>query len=108
MTPFDLNGVVRIICMIASHFDHECRFLCLQSKLDIAIDGMQELEAFDISQVVKTERENRRVKKDLTECQHEHKATPLPPTPHPRTYTLATLLLQPNWMHQQKHTLSYL
>ncbi|MCJ8734492.1 hypothetical protein PDJAM_G00235860 [Pangasius djambal] len=47
-------------------------------------EGMQELEAFDLSHVVSKQRENQRIKRDLAECQHELRVTPQPPTPRPR------------------------
>lgn len=50
---------------------------------------MLELETFDISHVVRKQRENLRMKRDLEKCQDELQATPHPPTPRPRTYTLA-------------------
>lgn len=58
-------------------------------KLQNMTEGMQELETFDLSRVVGKQRDYRRMKRDLAECQHELQATPQPPTPHPRTYTLA-------------------
>ncbi|XP_053487518.1 olfactomedin-4 [Ictalurus furcatus] len=54
------------------------------TKLQNMTEGMKELEAFDLSLVVSKQRENQRIKRELTECQHELQATPQPPTPHPR------------------------
>ncbi|XP_060784389.1 olfactomedin-4-like [Neoarius graeffei] len=54
------------------------------SKLQNMTQGMQELEAFDLLQVVSKQRENQRIKQDLAECKNELRATPPPPTPHPR------------------------
>ncbi|XP_017328948.1 olfactomedin-4 [Ictalurus punctatus] len=54
------------------------------TKLQNMTEGMQELEAFDLSHVVSKQRENRRIKRDLAECQHELQATPRRPTPRPR------------------------
>lgn len=52
-------------------------------------EGMQELEAFDLLHVSRKQRENQRLMIDLAECQRELQATPQPPTPGPRVYTLA-------------------
>lgn len=52
-------------------------------------ETMQELEAFDLSQVISRQRENQRMKRDLAECQDELHATMQPPTAHPSTSTSA-------------------
>ncbi|XP_030630318.1 olfactomedin-4-like [Chanos chanos] len=44
---------------------------------------MEELEKFDHTRVVSKQRENQRLKRELTECRDELQATPLPPTPEP-------------------------
>ncbi|MCJ8734493.1 hypothetical protein PDJAM_G00235880 [Pangasius djambal] len=54
------------------------------AKLESMTKGMKELEAFDLLHVVIKERENRRVKRELTACQNKRQATPQPPTPRPR------------------------
>ncbi|KAI5105555.1 olfactomedin-4-like [Silurus meridionalis] len=54
------------------------------TKLQSMTEGMQELEAFDLSHVVSKQRENQRIKQELAECQHELQATLQPPTPRPR------------------------
>ncbi|KAB5571639.1 hypothetical protein PHYPO_G00227380 [Pangasianodon hypophthalmus] len=54
------------------------------TKVKNMTEGMQELEAFDLSHVVSKQRENQRIKRDLAECQHELQATPQPPAPRPR------------------------
>ncbi|KAF4094256.1 hypothetical protein AMELA_G00011100 [Ameiurus melas] len=54
------------------------------TELQNMTEGMKDLEAFDLSHVVSKQRENRRMKRDLAECQHELQATPRPPTPRPR------------------------
>ncbi|KAI5105547.1 olfactomedin-4-like [Silurus meridionalis] len=54
------------------------------TKLQSMTQGMQELEAFDVSQVVSKQRENQRFKMELAECQHELQATPQPSTPRPQ------------------------
>ncbi|XP_060784387.1 olfactomedin-4-like [Neoarius graeffei] len=54
------------------------------SKLQKMTEGMQELEAFDLSHVVSKQRDYRRMKRNLVECQNELQATPPPPTPHAR------------------------
>ncbi|XP_053486603.1 olfactomedin-4-like [Ictalurus furcatus] len=53
------------------------------TKLQNMTEGMQELEAFDLLHVVSKQRENQRLTRELTECQHELQATPQPPTPQP-------------------------
>ncbi|KAM9471099.1 olfactomedin-4-like [Clarias gariepinus] len=71
------------------------------TKLQNMTEGMQELEAFDLLHVASKQRENKRLTKDLTKCQHDLQATPEPPTPQtrcpqgplvnvtgPRTYSL--------------------
>ncbi|TTS49338.1 Olfactomedin-4 [Bagarius yarrelli] len=44
----------------------------------------QELEEFDLSQVVSKQRENQRMKRDLDKCQEELNSTSEPPTARPR------------------------
>ncbi|XP_046705056.1 olfactomedin-4-like [Silurus meridionalis] len=54
------------------------------TKLQSMTEGMQELEAFDLSHVVSKQRENQRVKQELADCQNKLQATPQPSTPQPR------------------------
>ncbi|XP_053362293.1 olfactomedin-4-like [Clarias gariepinus] len=56
----------------------------MATKLQNMTDCMQELEAFDLLHEVNKQRENQRIKRELSECQHELQATSLPPTPRPR------------------------
>ncbi|KAG7329520.1 hypothetical protein KOW79_007694 [Hemibagrus wyckioides] len=54
------------------------------TKMQNVTKGMEELETFDVSQVVSKQRENQRMKRDLAKCEHELHATPQPPIPRPR------------------------
>ncbi|KAG7329518.1 hypothetical protein KOW79_007692 [Hemibagrus wyckioides] len=54
------------------------------TKLQNMTEGMQELEGFDLSYVVSKQQENRRMKRQLAECQQELHTTPQTPTLHPR------------------------
>ncbi|XP_067292295.1 olfactomedin-4 [Pseudorasbora parva] len=53
------------------------------AQLEDMKDVMEELEEFDSMQVVKKDRENQRVKRDLDQCKDELKATAGPPTVPP-------------------------
>lgn len=46
-------------------------------------NAMAELEKFDNMQVIKTNRENQRVKRNLEQCKEELDATAAPPTVPP-------------------------
>ncbi|RXN21919.1 olfactomedin-4-like protein [Labeo rohita] len=53
------------------------------AQLEDMIVTMEELEKFDNMQVIKKERENQRVKRELEECKNEQMATLPPPTVPP-------------------------
>ncbi|XP_056106807.1 olfactomedin-4-like [Rhinichthys klamathensis goyatoka] len=53
------------------------------AQLEDMKDAMAELEKFDNMQVIKTNRENQRVKRDLEQCKEELNATSAPPTVPP-------------------------
>lgn len=57
-------------------------------KLEDMKDTMAELEKFDNMLVIKKDRENQRVKRDLEQCKNELKATLPPPTVSPGTLTI--------------------
>ncbi|XP_030643213.1 olfactomedin-4-like [Chanos chanos] len=52
-------------------------------ELQTMREEMKELEAYDYMQVVKKQRENQRLKRELTKCRDDLEATPPPPTPEP-------------------------
>ncbi|KAI4895826.1 hypothetical protein NFI96_026612, partial [Prochilodus magdalenae] len=52
-------------------------------KLHSMVQDMQDLEDFDHMHIVKKQRENQQIQKDLAHCQDELQATVPPPTPAP-------------------------
>ncbi|XP_016367061.1 olfactomedin-4-like [Sinocyclocheilus rhinocerous] len=62
------------------------------AQLEDMKDTMVELEKFDNMQVIKKDRENQRVKRELEQCKIEHKATLPPPTVPPRRCGLGQMV----------------
>ncbi|XP_026094600.1 olfactomedin-4-like [Carassius auratus] len=78
-------------------------------QLDDMKNTMVELEKFDSMQVIKKDRENKRVKRDLEQCKNELKATPQPPTVPPKRCGLGQIanVVGPRTYSLTVHSTSY-
>ncbi|XP_059402344.1 olfactomedin-4-like [Carassius carassius] len=79
------------------------------AQLDDMKNTMVELEKFDTMQVIKKDRENKRVKRDLEQCKNELKATPQPPTVSPKRCGLGQIanVVGPRTYSLTIHSTSY-
>ncbi|XP_051739423.1 olfactomedin-4-like isoform X1 [Ctenopharyngodon idella] len=77
----EIQGLFNKLNSTTTNYQH----LSLQTaaQLDDMKDTMEELEKFDNMQVIKKERENQRIKRELEQCKEEIKATAPPPTVPP-------------------------